>query len=1201
MPFNTFTVSAAVTPSVIETYFSHYLKRAPLRQKPTAHISYHEGLRLIREFLEYSSKHTVEDLQNFTAQWVPCPTWVRINDAEIAPKFLDRAARSVQAQLGHRGLEMIGGKTWWQWRRPDSPLRAEWIEMKKEYLERKRTGAKCERVILYVHGGAYYFGSVDEHRYQMQRHARKLKARVLSPRYRLAPQFPFPCGLYDCIATYYYLLEHFKPSEILFAGDSAGAGMVVSMLVILRDQGEPLPAGTILLSPWVDLTHSFPSVNGDGSADYIPAKGFHHKPSMAWPPSPSEGCDGGMINGHMPGDAVELPGDDEQDMLSALASTPTPSSPSLPPPRFGEGLFVDINGKRTELKDQIHLYTPNNLLSHPLVSPILQPSLGGLPPMLIQTGGGELLKDEQIYLAHKAANPAAYAPNATIMREFDPDTKILQKWPPTDVQLQVWDDLCHVAHTLSFTRPAKYMYRGVAQFGAWALSRANDTAVDIPANDDALSIISSGAEDGGDDEKSLADSSTNSQLSAAKVAMKDKLKKSTTNAVGKAGDPLPLFVDHMIRQRVTRHGIIHPLDSISELACLSLDPSYIGVPKVGPVKKWLAARQSWDTRFASDIKKVSKKRAKEASLGYDSIPGEHPPSTALVNRRRRGVVNEEKKKGRGWGLAMWSGWGSSHDEQTLQREDKVGKDAGRKDSANGVPTRERSGSAAGLYTNTDEHGGERVRRRSSVAARMQRPWLSTSALAATRERQGSVPEPANNGARDDVVIDEGQADERSTALPSRSDIWLSGHGNQMMGTTRPMSASVNSPIPIEDEIRHRRQESQNARDAPIAISPVVEPMSQQAKEKKETSPGSVNGSPPNGAQTSSAQVIGTEATDTSTSRIEHHLPVVQEIGPPSTPRMELMGDEPGPVELPSTPHIRQHEPEERENEAQNHYGETPQLSMTSAASTSEPRSSGALEPPTPIDKDDIVSPITPAPGPNGGDDVIVSPVEQPAQQKFPFKLRNQVFDHRTSMLGSLGADGMPNAHYAFLRDDSPRRAARSETSTPEPGNRDENKPPFKLRHAVYDQDSTPSTSKRSSYLHVPEGESSSATNHHRESGALGLQLGDQRIVGDQRDRPPSYENVPLTNVTMPEPVAAKRTIVKDPLSGDDGEVFDMPPPPPPKDEKHVKSKGKITGLRKPVHKVDSTEDITMNGVENAPVPAATSVAPVIGDLSFERL
>ena len=159
----------------------------------------------------------------------------------------------------------------------------------KEYHERKRTGDKCERVILYVHGGAYYFGSVDEHRYQMQRHARKLRARVLSPRYRLAPQFPFPCGLYDCLATYYYLLEHFDPTQIIFAGDSAGGGMVLSMLVVLRDQGQPLPAGTILISPWVDLTHSFPSVAGDGAGDYIPAHGFHHRPSMAWPPPSDSG------------------------------------------------------------------------------------------------------------------------------------------------------------------------------------------------------------------------------------------------------------------------------------------------------------------------------------------------------------------------------------------------------------------------------------------------------------------------------------------------------------------------------------------------------------------------------------------------------------------------------------------------------------------------------------------------------------------------------------------------------------------------------------------------------------------------------------------------------------------------------------------------------------------------------------------------
>ena len=299
MVINTVTVGAAVTPTVIQTWFSHvscsssttdpclplcqYLNRKPLSQKPTAHISYHEGLQLIRQFLHYASFHTVDDIQAFTSQWVPVPRWVKVDEIEIPKEKLSKAAEYIQAQLGPNGIHQVGGKTWWQWRRDNSALKAEWIEMRKDYHERKRAGGgEGQRIMLYVHGGAYYFGSVDEHRYQMQRHARKLKARVLAPRYRLAPQFPFPCGLYDCLAAYLYLLEKHDPSTIILAGDSAGGGMVMSMLVTLRDQGVPLPAGAILISPWVDLTHSFPSLGRKGELDYIPAHGFVHKPCMSW-------------------------------------------------------------------------------------------------------------------------------------------------------------------------------------------------------------------------------------------------------------------------------------------------------------------------------------------------------------------------------------------------------------------------------------------------------------------------------------------------------------------------------------------------------------------------------------------------------------------------------------------------------------------------------------------------------------------------------------------------------------------------------------------------------------------------------------------------------------------------------------------------------------------------------------------------------
>ena len=60
--------------------------------------------------------------------------------------------------------------------------------------------------------------------------------------------------------------------------------MVVSLLVLLRNRNIPLPAGAVLISPWCDLTHSFPSVAHENPLDYIPSAGFHHKPSRAWPP-----------------------------------------------------------------------------------------------------------------------------------------------------------------------------------------------------------------------------------------------------------------------------------------------------------------------------------------------------------------------------------------------------------------------------------------------------------------------------------------------------------------------------------------------------------------------------------------------------------------------------------------------------------------------------------------------------------------------------------------------------------------------------------------------------------------------------------------------------------------------------------------------------------------------------------------------------
>jgi len=657
---------------------------------------------------------------------VPTPHWVRTETLLIPDASISAAQEHIQRHLGPAGIEAVGGATWWAWRRPKQPLKSDWIEMRSDYNLRKSGGTadggagvgkgNCRRVMFYVHGGAYFFGSVDEHRYQMQRHARKLKARVFAPRYRLSPQFPFPCGLLDCLAAYIHLLSVQDPSTIVLAGDSAGGGMVVSLLVLIRDQGLPMPSGAVLISPWVDLTHSFPSVAETNEGDYIPPHGFMAKPSVSWPPLNADDLrmldaetgrnrTGGIKMGVQKTNAKDAnEGSTLRDVGTrnvegevanpvvlehATSTTPPPSLPPSPPSNrrtTPPNLSITIDGTRISIKDQIQMYAPNHLLSHPLVSPVLQPSLGGLCALLILVGGGEMLRDEQIYLAHKAANPSSYTPNPIYYSQLGGEggkEKVEREWKkhrPTFVQLQVWDDLCHVAPTLSFTRPAKYMYRSIAQFGAWALARAQKTDVEI-LDDDDVSVISSDTDTEPED--------TDGDGSGRRIGMGSGRKKvkdlqsdrgRVCTAVGKAGDPLPAFKQHMIRQRVDRHGKIFPLADASSLPGCQMRPEDVGTIKAGPVRKWMAAMAQWDAKFAGTKRKVRKTRLREMKKGYRSFPvgkdgkpvegvrREFPPPSALAGRFGLSEDSEALKVVKGkksMGMAFWHSMASSHDKDAV--------------------------------------------------------------------------------------------------------------------------------------------------------------------------------------------------------------------------------------------------------------------------------------------------------------------------------------------------------------------------------------------------------------------------------------------------------------------------------------------------------------------------------------------------------
>jgi monoterpene epsilon-lactone hydrolase len=119
-------------------------------------------------------------------------------------------------------------------------------------------GTQTHRVLIFLHGGGFEFGSVRSDGELAARLGRASGMRVLFPEYRLAPEHHFPAAIDDVIATWRWLRaeQRLPARSIAVAGDSAGGGLAVALLVAIRDAGEELPAAAVLMSPTVDLTSS---------------------------------------------------------------------------------------------------------------------------------------------------------------------------------------------------------------------------------------------------------------------------------------------------------------------------------------------------------------------------------------------------------------------------------------------------------------------------------------------------------------------------------------------------------------------------------------------------------------------------------------------------------------------------------------------------------------------------------------------------------------------------------------------------------------------------------------------------------------------------------------------------------------------------------------------------------------------------------
>lgn len=189
--------------------------------------------------------------------------------------------------------------------RPEMPEEQHYTEMMKEVTSPTTT--------LYFHGGAHYLMDPCSHRLATSKLARLTKGRVLSVRYRLAPQNPFPASLVDALLSYLYLLypppgslhTPIEAKHIVFAGDSAGGNLSTSLLLLIltlqrmnrkvtfngQEIAVPLPGGVALNSPWMDITGSCPSQIKYAGYDYLP--GAHSHPDGMefikddiWPTNP---------------------------------------------------------------------------------------------------------------------------------------------------------------------------------------------------------------------------------------------------------------------------------------------------------------------------------------------------------------------------------------------------------------------------------------------------------------------------------------------------------------------------------------------------------------------------------------------------------------------------------------------------------------------------------------------------------------------------------------------------------------------------------------------------------------------------------------------------------------------------------------------------------------------------------------------------
>jgi monoterpene epsilon-lactone hydrolase len=129
-------------------------------------------------------------------------------------------------------------------------------------------GCADDRVLLCMHGGGFVGGSIYSHRKLFAHLAKAAGTRALVLEYRLAPEHTHPAQVDDATAAYRWVLSQgIEPTHVAFVGDSSGGGLALTAQLRARDQGLPLPAAALLISPWVDMEQSGDSYRSNWATD----------------------------------------------------------------------------------------------------------------------------------------------------------------------------------------------------------------------------------------------------------------------------------------------------------------------------------------------------------------------------------------------------------------------------------------------------------------------------------------------------------------------------------------------------------------------------------------------------------------------------------------------------------------------------------------------------------------------------------------------------------------------------------------------------------------------------------------------------------------------------------------------------------------------------------------------------------------------